>query len=169
LATETKYCIACGSEFSYESNGSGRKRVYCDEHRSRPTVASEQGRTTLARAVMSDHLHRPLLGHEFVKHMDGNKNNVEISNLELHSWSKPRGTAVANKLRWAVYFIKEYRSEAPAHLKLSEALIGLPEEQEAPSPKKRQISKPRRKASPVSKKRGVARTTPKVSKARRRA
>ena len=62
------------------------------------------------RVIMSEHLGRPLYAHEDVHHINGDKADNRIENLELWSSSQPRGQRVTDKIEWAVAFLRE---EAP--------------------------------------------------------
>lgn len=63
------------------------------------------------RLVMETYLGRRLLTHENVHHIDGNKTNNDLNNLELWSTSQPSGQRVSDKLNWARKFLAQYENQ----------------------------------------------------------
>lgn len=60
------------------------------------------------RYKMAVKLGRPLTQDEIVHHIDGNKQNNNIENLELWNKSHPPGQRVVDKINWALNFLQSY-------------------------------------------------------------
>lgn len=79
------------------TDGCGYRNVYRD------------GKRVLEhRAVLAEHLGRPLLSHENVHHINGQRDDNRLENLELWSKSQPGGQRVEDKLAWALEFVALY-------------------------------------------------------------
>ncbi|BDH62132.1 hypothetical protein MTP04_22620 [Lysinibacillus sp. PLM2] len=63
------------------------------------------------RFVMSEYLGRPLLKGENVHHINGNRSDNRLENLELWTTNQPSGQRVKDKIAWAKEFLKLYGYE----------------------------------------------------------
>lgn len=66
------------------------------------------GKILKQRAVMSEHLGRPLTEFESVHHKNGDRLNNDISNLELWSRYQPAGQRVVDKVQFAIEILTQY-------------------------------------------------------------
>ena len=64
------------------------------------------------RWVMERFLGRKLTSDETVPHINGNRTDNRIENLELWTSRHPRGQRVADKVQWAKELLKLYEPEA---------------------------------------------------------
>ena len=70
--------------------------------------------------VMSEHLGRDLLPHENIHHLNGDRSDNRIENLEVWSKSQPCGQRIDDKLKHAIFLINEYKGEGMGQLTLDE-------------------------------------------------
>jgi hypothetical protein len=87
--------------------------IYEPEH---PNAAGN-GYVLEHRKVMSDHLGRALLQSESVHHVNGDRTDNQLKNLELWSSAQPAGQRQEDKVKWALEMIILY---APHLLKETE-------------------------------------------------
>lgn len=65
------------------------------------------------RYIMEQHLERKLFPKENIHHINGDRADNRIENLELWSVSQPAGQRVEDKIRWAKEFLLQYGETLP--------------------------------------------------------
>ena len=93
------------------SHGYWMRQVRLDE---RHLVPEGREKELEHRLVMAAVLGRPLLPHEVVHHIDGNRLNNRPENLQLWSTAQPKGQRVEDKLEFARQILALY-AERPDH------------------------------------------------------
>lgn len=73
--------------------------------------ANSGGMIAQHRFVYSEFLGRPLLAHENIHHINGDRRDNRLENLELWSKSQPSGQRVTDKVEWAIELLKQYAPE----------------------------------------------------------
>jgi hypothetical protein len=70
--------------------------------------AAKSGHVLEHRKVMQEYLGRALLPEENVHHLNGDRADNRLANLELWTRSQPSGQRVEDKVRWAREFLALY-------------------------------------------------------------
>lgn len=70
------------------------------------------GDSSVHRLVMAIAINRPFFAKENVHHVNGNRRDNRIQNLELWSRDQPSGQRVSDKVAWAREIIRKYRGAA---------------------------------------------------------
>lgn len=66
------------------------------------------------RVAMEEHLGRPLLKHENIHHVNGDRADNRIENLEIWNTHQPSGQRVEDKADWAEEILRLYRPQSLA-------------------------------------------------------
>lgn len=93
-------------KYRYETP-SGYVMLYEPEHPN----AQKNGMVLEHVKVMSDRMGRPLWSDENVHHVNGQRGDNRLSNLELWSTRQPKGQRVEDKVEFALEMLRRYRPE----------------------------------------------------------
>ena len=98
-----KYCSKRCSELATQfPNGWIRRR------RGYPVFWTGKAEILVHRLIMEEHLGRPLRETETVHHLNGDRSDWNIENLELWDHAQPHGQRVPDKLAWCVTYLLDH-------------------------------------------------------------
>ncbi len=101
-----------GENGSGSINGNGYKIIYNKNHPN-----SKNDRIAEHTLIMSNHIGRPLFKGENVHHINGDKLDNRIENLELWNKCQPCGQRIEDKIKFYIEFLNQYGYEV---IKLSD-------------------------------------------------
>lgn len=124
--TIAKICESAGVDFidlrhgKNNVNWNGGRRVnkngYVEitipiDHPFRDAMRANRGTCMEHRFVMAEHIGRPLEYYEDVHHINGDRLDNRIDNLEIWSTKQPRGQRIEDKVEFALEILSLYRPD----------------------------------------------------------
>jgi len=110
----TGQCISKSWQKGKDStNWKGGRRIesggYIEVYNPNHPLARANGYIKEHKLIMETHLGRYLLPHENIHHINGDKTDNRLENLELWSTSQPSGQRIKDKIKWAKEILKIYQ------------------------------------------------------------
>lgn len=101
-----------GDPFARELGRKGKPKTYKYVAAPKHPNSDTKGWIAEHRLVMSEFLGRPLMPKENVHHLNGNRKDNRLENLELWNTSQPPGQRAKDKVKWAKEILALYEPTA---------------------------------------------------------